>query len=298
VKKKRLLIVLAVLVAFASVTFFIARPWTLLPWIAGHGPQEASPTKALNPSQGPKDQVQLLKEEIDDYTRKVDDLERLLTLLVGFSTIYAIALALSSLKEATDTQNKLNNLRGEAEKSGNESREKLNKLLEEAQKSASDSREKLDGLRGEAEKIVQEAKADAAKVREDLLRMFPLFNGMSENFDATLREMLRILPTVDKSDKGYKEPTASERERILFYEKTFSAAEYFNLKDFAPQVSKIYQGLGNSYGLSSEMRRAESEKATPRLEKLRLRPSTKNNSSVRVSISKRRSQQTQRIPAR
>jgi Tfp pilus assembly protein PilF len=270
VNRRVLLIVLGGVVVFASVTFFIAHPWRLLPWIAGLGPQEPSPTKALNPPQQPKDQVQLLKEELDDYSRKVDDLQRLLTLLVGFSTIYAIALALSALKEATDTQNKLKDLRGQAEKSGNDSSEKLGKLLDEAQKSANESQKKLHDLRSEAEKIVQEARADAAKARDEILRMFPLFSGMSENFDDTLREMLRILPTVDKTDRGYKEPTASERERILFYEKTFSAAEYFNLKDFAPQVSKIYQGLGNFYGLSARTSRAESQEATPRLEKLRL----------------------------
>src|SRR5579862_2092512 len=48
-----------------------------------------------------------LKDKLEAYEKRADDLEKLLTLLLGVSTIYAIALGLSAYQQLKDSADKL-----------------------------------------------------------------------------------------------------------------------------------------------------------------------------------------------
>jgi len=226
-------LVVGIICGFVLSAFLISQPAHLAAWIFGRPAPPASQPSSQNPTPPPADlarnfQVELdaLKEKLDRYDKRADDLQRLLTILVGFSTIYAAALALNALKEAKESQEKLS-------------------------------------------KLETELTAEAQKTRDELLGTFPLFSRMSKNFETTVRTMLDILPTVDKSAPCYRDPSSAERELVLFYEKAFAAAEYFDLKHFSKDVARIYQGLGNFYAISARNSETLSEKTTDLIEKAR-----------------------------
>src|SRR5579872_5834422 len=62
-----------------------------------------------------------LSEKLDAYGKRADELDKLLALLLGLSTIYAIALGLSAYQQLKDSADKLEDLRKEAQ-------EKINQL--------------------------------------------------------------------------------------------------------------------------------------------------------------------------
>jgi hypothetical protein len=214
----------------------ISNPSRLLAWISQPQrpfAQSSSPATGGNPPDQQKELQQKidtlkekldpLKDRLDGYSKQADDLQRLLTILVGFSTIYAGALALNSLKEAK------------------ESDQKLHDLLKEAQEAT-----------------------------DEVWNTLPLLSDINHKFKVTVAEMIALLPTMDESDHAYNKLLPEEREQILFYEKTFAAAEYFNLAGFRTDTSKIYQGLGSFYARAARNSRRESDKSADPPEKMRL----------------------------
>jgi len=224
-----------IILGTAISTFVILRPDRLPSWLFPPGVTNvpSSSGAVLTPSSPGDEQkvlqekIDALKEKLEGYNKRADDLQRLLTVLVGFSTIYAAALTLFALKQAHDSADEL-------------------------------------------QKLTLKAEGDVQEAIQEIQSIFPLVSRMSANFNATVGELLRILPAVDKTDPKYRELEPAEGEQIRFYEKTFAATEYFNLKHFTKDASKIYQGLGNFYAISARKSWEESEGATDPIEKLRL----------------------------
>src|SRR5208282_3024537 len=57
-----------------------------------------------------------LKEKLEEYDKRADELEKLLELLLGVSTIYAVALGLSAYQQLKDSADKLEDLSKDAQK--------------------------------------------------------------------------------------------------------------------------------------------------------------------------------------
>ena len=168
----------------------------------------------------------LIKEELDLYSKRADDLERLLSLLIAVSTVYAIALSWNAYQQARE------------------------------------SADKLEKIKGETEAIRQRAKEEAEKVRDDVLKIFPVFEGMDDAIRSTMHKVMSLLPRIDLSEKKFEDLHTRDREEILFYEKTMSASEYFNLRSFKKMTSEIYHGLGNFYALKSASERDSNRTAS------------------------------------
>ncbi|HEX5701930.1 MAG TPA: hypothetical protein VFX97_01770 [Pyrinomonadaceae bacterium] len=82
------------------VGFVLTKSW----WVP-----VVAPTVAISPSRSTSDAEQILKEKLDNYSKRADDIQKLLSLLLTLTTIYTIAVAVSAYASVQ------NNLR-EAEK--------------------------------------------------------------------------------------------------------------------------------------------------------------------------------------
>ena len=168
-----------------------------------------------------------LKDKLEAYDKRADDLEKLLTLLLGVSTIYAIALGLSAYQQLKDSADKLEVLR-------------------------QDAQSKIDQLPGEIDSIKQSAGKDIDEFVLKVQSKFPLFADMDIAIREIMDRLMHLLPVIDWSDEDYEGLNPQLREEILFYEKTVAAFEYFDLRrvrHLRETASEIYHGLGNFYGL-------------------------------------------------
>jgi tetratricopeptide (TPR) repeat protein len=168
-----------------------------------------------------------LKEKLEAYDKRADELEKLVTLLLGVSTIYAVALSLSAYQQLKDSADKLESLKKDAEK-------------------------EIDRLPDDIAKIRNEAKADMRDFVVKVESKFPLFADMDIAIRTVMDELISLLPVIDWSDADYRRLSDQERQKIFFYEKTVASLEYFDLRstrDMRQTTSEIYHGLGNYYGL-------------------------------------------------
>jgi tetratricopeptide (TPR) repeat protein len=168
-----------------------------------------------------------LKDKLEAYDKRADDLEKLLTLLLGVSTIYAIALGLSAYQQLKDSAEKLEGLRKEAQK-------------------------KIDQLPGELVRIRELASDEIEKFAARFLSKLFLFADMDVAFRGIMYRLMCLLPVIDWSDEENQEISPQIKEEILFYEKTVASFEYFDLRrlrQVRESASEIFHGLGNFYAL-------------------------------------------------
>ena len=150
-----------------------------------------------------------LKEKLEAYDKRADELERLLTLLLGLSTIYAIALGLSAYQQLKDSTDKLEKLTDKAE-------------------------EKIQGF---ADKVVTKfplfADMDIAigMIMDHLMRSLPVIDWSDADY--------RKLKDQEKQEILFYEKTVASFEY-------FDLRRTPNVRE---TTSEIYHGLGNFYGL-------------------------------------------------
>lgn len=179
-----------------------------------------------------------LKEKLDAYDKRADELEKLISLLLGLSTIYAIALGLSAYQQLKDSADKLENLTKEA-------RSKIDKLPKD-----------LDGIKAKAQHVMERVADKADKDMEDFERRvrdrYPMFADMDQAIRSIMNRLMYLLPVIDPASIKFKAIISQVKEEIFFYEKTVAALECFNLRavpGLVQTASEIYHGLGNFYGL-------------------------------------------------
>lgn len=184
--------------------------------------------------------LEALKEKLEAYDKRADELEKLLALLLGVSTIYAIALGFSAYQQLKDSAEKLEDLRENAQA-------------------------KIDQLPAEITNIKKAASEEIQEFAAKVQSKFPLFADMDVAIRDIMDRLTHLLPVIDWSDEDYRNLTPELKQEILFYEKTVAALEYFDLRrvrHIRQTASEIYHGLGNFYGLkyASEDKQSEEDK--------------------------------------
>lgn len=213
--KHPLVLAISILVLACVATFVVTVGRDL--WLAVQRQPQISPVSV-------NDQEQIVKGKIDAYDKRAEDLQKLISFLIGLSVLYTLALGVTSylglqqtLLQAQETAGKMESLRREAE--------------QELSKSTARAGEK------------------AAEVVREIRNEYPLFGYMDVSLRRIMKELLRLLPFIGWSDQLYGKLTAQQRQEILFYEKTVAGLEFFDLRSVRKDVSKIYDGLGNFYAL-------------------------------------------------
>src|SRR5205814_9007601 len=127
-----------------------------------------------------------VKERLELYGKRADEIQRVLSILLGASAIYGFALALSAYAQ-------------------------VRQLTEQAKSQVKVSTQEID-------KLLAKTKADAQK-------MFPVYEDIEISIETIMHHVLALLPRLDIYEKTYRELPAEEKEKILYYEKSVSALE-------------------------------------------------------------------------
>ncbi|PYP89099.1 MAG: hypothetical protein DMG65_14085 [Candidatus Angelobacter sp. Gp1-AA117] len=195
-KSRIILVLLGILTGIGAVAI-----WTsgVLWW-----PLRTKPAATTTSNEG-----ESYKEKLELYGKRADDLERLLSLLLAGSTIYALAVGYNAYQQSKDTTKKLEDLEKD-----------------------------LKDLKSEAEKHIEQ-------LQSRITRSFPLFTDLDFAISTTTNKILRLFPHLDLSEQVNL--SAQEKQQILFYEKATAAFEFFETHSLRAEISGIYRGLGNFY---------------------------------------------------
>ncbi len=182
-----------------------------------------------------------LDKRADDLDKRADDVERMLTLLLGLSTIYALALGFGAYAQLKDSANDIEKLRERTEA-------KINQVPEDIKGIRKDAKEEIEGFFLKTQ----------AKI--------PMLADMNDRIRDIMQRLIRQLPIMDPSldwrrDKYYAALSPEEKENIFFWEKTAAVFTCFDLQGRDRQaISEIYHGFGNFYGLRFGLREKDSRK--------------------------------------
>lgn len=208
---------LVVLGATLQVWFSTGQFW----WQARREAAAASTTPApaapkLDPMEA---RLTNLEVRVGDLEKRAEDVERMLTLLLGLSTVYALALGFAAYAQLKDSTSNI---------------EKLSKSAEE----------KVDKLPKDIDELFLRTQA-----------RIPMLANMNDRIHDFMQDLIQQLPIMDPNldwtkDKYYRALSDEDKEKIFFWEKTAAVFACFDLRGRDRQnVSEIYHGFGNFYGL-------------------------------------------------
>jgi hypothetical protein len=218
-------VLLGLLVLFFLATFIIsidliweARQWSRA-WIAGPGPKDS------------EEKAKRLEEKLTAYNKRADDLHTLVAYILGLSSLYSIALGVSSylgvqhaLNQAKEAADDVRDLKAKAEGAFKD----LNDRLQEAK----------DGAMTQADAAVKEIRSQ-----------YLLIGRVDRAIDRVIQDLNRLLPLFDDSELVFARLTEENKQQFFFYEKAVASLELFDLKHSAQQASEIFDRLGRYYGL-------------------------------------------------
>jgi tetratricopeptide (TPR) repeat protein len=187
------------------------------------------PTSFLSQQSSPlsvSDKEQIIAAKITSYDKRAEDLEKLISFLIGLSVLYTLALGVTSYLG-------------------------LQQMLQQAQGTA----DKMEAIRCKAEQELEKSTVragdKAAEIVREIRDEFPLFGYMDVSIRRITGDLLRLLPFIGWSDQLYGRLTEQQKQEILFYEKTVAGLVFFDLRSIRKDVSRIFDGLGNFYALKS-----------------------------------------------
>lgn len=160
-----------------------------------------------------------LETRANELEKRADDVQRMLTLLLGLSTVYALALGFAAYAQLKDSTSNI---------------EKLSKSAEE----------KVDKLPNDIDELFLRTQA-----------RIPMLANMNDRIHDFMQDLIQQLPIMDPNldwtkDKYYRRLNDEDKEKIFFWEKTAAVFACFDLRGRDRQnVSEIYHGFGNFYGL-------------------------------------------------
>ncbi len=216
-------------------------------------------------------ELQGYKDRLEFFGKRADDLERLLTLLLAGSTIYALAVAYNGFQQAKDAKDKLDGLKTEAQKEVDRLKDdttkqittlttQFNEKLQELLGNTTTQIDKLDlhvkektgSLESQFKNLNASAESQVKRIEEQIARKFPLFKDMDFAITTTTNRILHLVPVLDLVESNYSKIQPQEKELILFYEKAMAVFECFDTHFLSHDISNIYRGLGTFYALKYE----------------------------------------------
>lgn len=220
----RLTMFVLVLLVVSCVAIFVA--------LVGHDLwTEISRTPSVlsqpRPSLSVSDKEEIIATEIDAYNKRAEDLEKLISFLIGLSVLYTLALGATSYLS-------------------------LQHAFQRAQGTVNEMEAIRSKTQAELEKSTGHAAEKAAEVVREIRDEFPLFGYMDVSIRRITKNLLALLPFLGWSDDLYEKLSEQQKQEILFYEKTVAGLEFFDLRTIRKDVSKIFDGLGNFYALKKK----------------------------------------------
>jgi hypothetical protein len=196
---------------------------------------------------------QLLKERLDDAADNSRRTDRLITLLLTLTSLYAIALGLNSyfgLKQILDN-----------------GKEELGRLQTYVTQSQGNLQSSLQTGSQKISEVVDAANKQLADFRVELRNKYPELANLHENLRDLLNEMRLMFQPGHNWTTQYGELVVAQRQKIELAEIRIAGLEVFRLgelESFREDVRRVYQGLGRFYSsrYKEEKQRAYWERAS------------------------------------
>jgi tetratricopeptide (TPR) repeat protein len=177
----------------------------------------------------------VLKAQLDYYEKRVDDLQRLASAMLLFSTLFTAVAGITTYINVS------------------QSVEKTSALVQDAKEQLAVSKTQAEGALQKLDSELAQLKERAKSEMEEIRKEFPMFGYMNHLITRILHELTAVLdpdfllPGIDRN-QVFSQLSPEKRQRILFYEKTVAALSMVDLREYASQVGKIYRGLGIFFG--------------------------------------------------
>ncbi|MGH9431302.1 MAG: hypothetical protein ACRD3T_07140 [Terriglobia bacterium] len=243
------------LVGASAATFLIAADFW---WNAGPDIRSAPATS------GSPELTEVVKSKLDSYEKRADDLEKLLSLLVAMTAVYGIALGLSSYAQAKESSDRLNQIRNDALQQAQQSAGRLTQIENDARQEVQKLPGEMTGVRDNAAATLNRIQDDANRQVEDFVHKvqsrFPLLSDMDVGIRAIVTRVTHLFPVIDWTEENYDRLRPQGKQEILYYEKAIAALEPFDLGPVRKEVSEIFHGLGNFYGVKYKIEKEERKK--------------------------------------
>src|SRR6266849_5182007 len=138
--------------------------------------------------------AQDVKNKLEGYEKRADDLEKLLSLLVGLTAVYGLVLGLNAYVQAKESAEKLDKIRIDALQQATDSALRLKQIEDDARCEAQKLPAEMDNLRNAAHQTVDAIRNDA---QHSLDRIQNEANQQVRDFIDKVRNRFPILEGMD-----------------------------------------------------------------------------------------------------
>jgi len=196
--------------------------------------------EVLAPPRDVSQQERILREKLNYYEKSADELKTLVSLLLGLSTLYGLALGVGSYINVQEAKDRADEIIGRLitleEKTGQDVERYENRL----EKQQSEYEKRFDAQ-------LKRFDADTERNLNDIRREFPLFRDMQEAIQKIANKLQEFIPDTEYGRDIYQKISLNDRVMIEHYERSIGAFEFFTLEPFSEDASRIFTMLGSYY---------------------------------------------------
>ncbi len=189
----------------------------------------------LHPSYTPDLRVQQLEEKLEIYSRRVNDMENVMIILLGISGLYIIVFILT------------------ADVNARSMRRRVDQAFENVRRQMDDSMRALRELKEETSNTIRAETQDAAdRLKEVQQRAFETIQNMGAQIRNTMPGSSHAAPDLQAIQDRIATladgaGSDEQMQEIAHYESALPALEVLHAGQFRPQLARIYRTLARYY---------------------------------------------------
>jgi tetratricopeptide (TPR) repeat protein len=186
--------------------------------------------------------AQLFQDKLEIYSRRVNDMESLVIILLGITGLYTIVFILTADYNARSTGRQVGRAMLNVKEQMATSIGNLRELKEEARAAfraeAKNASDRLDQIQQRAHEMIEQVRAEAQSVS-------PVPGEMERDLEGIQRRLAELAAAPHSEE---------ERQELLHYETALPTVELFHSRRVGVHLARIYATLARYYGASDPAR--------------------------------------------
>jgi tetratricopeptide (TPR) repeat protein len=196
--------------------------------------------EVLAPPRDVSQQERILREKLNYYEKSADELKTLVSLLLGLSTLYGLALGVGSYLNVQEAKNRADETIGRLITLENKTGQDVERYENRLEKQQTEYEKRFDVE-------LKRFDADTQRYLNDIRREFPLFRNMQGAIRKIANKLQEFIPDTEYGRDIYQKIDVNDRVMIEHYERSIAAFEFFTLQPFSEDASRIFTMLGSYY---------------------------------------------------
>lgn len=177
--------------------------------------------------------ARMLQEKLDVYSRRINDIEMTVMILLGITGLYTIIFILTADLNARGVRRQVDRAMADVKDQMGASMSELRELKEEAREAlrteAKDAAERLDRVGQQAREMIQELRTEG---------MDPVPASTVLDLEMIHQRIAAIADT---------RPSDEEVQEVMHYEGALPALELLHSRHLAPQLAQVYRDLARYF---------------------------------------------------